>query len=164
MEKRKAALKQQRPRASVSAECFGTWNKREDFIAKVIEKDAETQSKLNALLTKSFMFKYLSEKDMNIVIGAMEPFEKKAGEKIITQGEDGNCVYVVESGQLDCTKDFGDGEQKHLKVYEESEVFGELALLYNCQRAASITCKTDCKLWILDRDAFNHIVKDSARK
>jgi len=37
-------------------------------------------------------------------------------------------------------------------------------LLYNCKRAATIKAKTSSKLWKLDRDAFNHIVKDSARK
>lgn len=37
-------------------------------------------------------------------------------------------------------------------------------MLYNCKRAATIKAKSDSKLWKLDRDAFNHIVKDSARK
>jgi len=42
------------------------------------------------------------------------------------------------------------------------ESFGELALLYNAPRAASIKAKTNCVLFGLDRDCFNHIVKDAA--
>jgi len=37
-----------------------------------------------------------------------------------------------------------------------------LALLYNAPRAATITALEECVLWQLDRDTFNHIVKDSA--
>ena len=49
-----------------------------------------------------------------------------------------------------------------LKIYEPGEAFGELALLYNAPRAASIKAKTDCLLWALDRNTFNHIVKDAS--
>ena len=44
------------------------------------------------------------------------------------------------------------------------DVFGELALLYNAPRAASITAKTNSHLWVLDRDTFNFIVKDAASR
>jgi cAMP-dependent protein kinase regulator len=51
-----------------------------------------------------------------------------------------------------------------LKEYQPGEAFGELALLYNAPRAATLISKTSCILWILDRECFNHIVKDSAQK
>lgn len=72
-------------------------------------------------------------------------------------------LFVVEEGQLDCFKRFKpDEEPKFLKTYEPGEAFGELALLYNAPRAATITAKTDALCWELDRATFNHIVKDSA--
>ena len=51
-----------------------------------------------------------------------------------------------------------------MKVYQPGEAFGELALLYNAPRAATITSDGDCVLWGLDRQTFNHIVKGSASK
>ena len=52
--------------------------------------------------------------------------------------------------------------QKYLKSYLPGEAFGELALLYNSPRQASIKAKSNCVLWSLDRETFNYIVKDSA--
>jgi cAMP-dependent protein kinase regulator len=49
-----------------------------------------------------------------------------------------------------------------LKAYEPGDAFGELALLYNAPRAATIKAKTKCLLWVLDRSTFNYIVKDAA--
>ena len=74
-------------------------------------------------------------------------------------------MCVVESGVLQCTKIFkGSSQPTLLKEYQAGEGFGELALLYNAPRAASIKAKTDCVVWKLDRDTFNHIVKDAAAK
>merc|ERR1711862_415601 len=44
------------------------------------------------------------------------------------------------------------------------DVFGELALLYNTTRAANVDTTEKCVLWQLDRDTFNHIVKEAAQK
>ena len=46
-----------------------------------------------------------------------------------------------------------------MKVYGPGESFGELALLYNAPRAATIIAKSDSVLFALDRETFNHIVK-----
>ena len=54
-------------------------------------------------------------------------------------------------------------EPRKLKEYQPGEVFGELALLYNAPRAATITANEDCELWALDRRTFGHIVRDSAQ-
>ena len=39
------------------------------------------------------------------------------------------------------------------------DTFGELALLYNCPRAATVTCDGDCTLWALERNGFAILVR-----
>merc|ERR1719156_472764 len=56
------------------------------------------------------------------------------------------------------------GEEKLVATREAGDAFGELALLYNCPRAASVVSRDKCTLWQLDRETFNHIVKDAAQK
>ena len=53
----------------------------------------------------------------------------------------------------------GQTESTFLKDYQPGEVFGELCLLYNTPRAASIVATSDCVLFSLDRKTFNHIGK-----
>jgi cAMP-dependent protein kinase regulator len=95
----------------------------------------------------------------------MEEAKFEQGATVITEGEPGNVLYIVEEGQLDCYKKVSDSsdEQTFLKSYQPGEVFGELALLYNAPRAASIKAMSNCALWQLDRNTFNHIVKDAAQ-
>lgn len=68
----------------------------------------------------------------------------------------------MESGELDCFKEFTKGaERTYLKTYKPGESFGELSLLYNVPRQASIQAKTNCVLWSLDRETFSNIVQTS---
>lgn len=100
----------------------------------------------------------------------MEEKTFKAGDKVIVQGEEGNELFVVDSGTLECVRQFvsspslqtADEDPRLLKIYQAGEAFGELALLYNAPRAATITANEECTLWSLDRETFTNIVKDAA--
>ena len=94
------------PRASVSAEAFGKWNKKEDFKAPVFPKTDAVKQALQNRLEQAFMFNALNPEELDIVLNAMNSVSKKAGEPIIKQGDDGDNLYVVEKGTLDCTKLF----------------------------------------------------------
>jgi cAMP-dependent protein kinase regulator len=148
-------------RGSVCAEVYGMFNKKVDFIARYIPKSKTQLESIKNIILTSFLFTELNEKDLITVINAMEEIFLKQGETIIKEGDDGDCLYIIESGELDCFKII-ENEEKHIKVYLPGDTFGELALLYNAPRAATIIAKTDCNLWALDRETFNYIVKNSA--
>lgn len=152
-----------RARASVSAEAYGEWNKKKAFVAPVIPKTEEQKQRLKDCLSKSFLFSTLEDKDMTVVIGAMKEVIADPHQRVITQGDQGDFLCVIESGKLDCIIKV-DGTPKVVKTCEAGDVFGELALLYNCPRAASVDAVERCVIWQLDRDTFNNIVKDAAQK
>ena len=105
----------------------------------------------------------LDEQDVGVVIDAMGEKKVAPGEVIINQGDMGDVLYLVEEGNLECFKKF-ETEEKLLRTYVPGDAFGELALLYNARRQATIKAKTQSHLWVLDRGTFNHIVKDAAQK
>jgi len=148
---------------SVSAEVFGRYHQQEAFVAKKIEKSLECRVKIRLLLQNEMLFQNLDDKDLEVVIDAIESCKVNKGETIIKEGEPGQCLYIVESGELSCHKVLN-GKNTHLKNYGPGEVFGELALLYNAPRAATIKALSDSECWVLDRLTFNHIVKDAAQK
>jgi cAMP-dependent protein kinase regulator len=138
---------------------------KEDFKPVVIEKEKQLTDRIRKRLAESFLFNTLNEKDQNIVLDAMKEENFKTGDVVIREGDDGDVLYVVESGLYNCSKIFpGTTEPTNLTKYKPGAAFGELALLYNAPRAATITCIEEGTLYSLDRNTFNHIVKDAAAK
>jgi cAMP-dependent protein kinase regulator len=94
------------PRSSVSAEVFGTWNKKAEFHPPKYEKTPQVRDALQKRLSQAFMFSSLNPQELSIVLDAMLSVKKKAGDKVIVEGDEGDSLYVVESGVLTCTKIF----------------------------------------------------------
>lgn len=155
------------PRMSVSAEVFGKFNIEQEYKPPVHAKSEEQKEAIRNRMKENFMFASLNPKDKKSIIDAIVPVKKSKGDSIITQGDDGDNFYLVEHGELTCSKRFNpsDAEDTFLKTYVAGESFGELALLYNAPRAATIVCKSDdCLLWSLERATFNSIIKTAVQK
>lgn len=152
-------------KTSISAEVFGDHNKLTDFKPPVIPKTEEQSNNIKKVLLKSFYFSALNKEDQDKIINAMSIVEYKPNDYVIKQGDDGNLLYLVAEGELSCYKKFTkEGEDVFLKKYGPGDSFGELSLLYNTPRAASIIADTNSTLYALDSRTFNIIVKMSAIK
>ena len=97
----------------------------------------------------------------------MQSVNVKGGEFVIRQGEPGDSFFVVRSGSLQVRvvpegaegSDADGGRVVH--QYRAGGRFGELALLYDKPRAASVVAVADSTLWRLERWAFDEITKKS---
>jgi cAMP-dependent protein kinase regulator len=112
----------------------------------VFSKSEETKACLFGALLDHFLFESLSEEDLIQIVDCMSPLSVNEGDIIITEGEAGDLFYCLEIGVVSaCVHNVGE-----VMKYESGGCFGELALLYNCPRAASVMALTDCSLWTLD--------------
>lgn len=150
-------------RSGVSAEVYGNYNKKGNFKPKVVKKNESQMTRIKSSIINSVIFQNLEANEIEIVINAMEESNFIPGQTVIMQGEAGDCLYIVESGDLECYRKI-DNKDKLLKTYGPGDSFGELALLYNAPRAATVKTKTKSILWKLDRETFNYIVKDASMK
>eukprot|EP00930_Biecheleria_cincta_P028058 TRINITY_DN19578_c2_g1_i2.p1 TRINITY_DN19578_c2_g1~~TRINITY_DN19578_c2_g1_i2.p1 ORF type:complete len:309 (+),score=68.03 TRINITY_DN19578_c2_g1_i2:41-967(+) len=141
-------------RASVSAEAFGEW----------YPKSPDQREELLEVTSRSFLFTSLEQKDLQVVIDAMKgPLILEPGHRVIQEGDSGDALYVVTDGSMDCVK-LIDGVELVVKTCFKGDLFGELALLYGCPRAASVQCRENAVLWELDRATFNNIVMEGVQR
>lgn len=95
----------------------------------------------------------MDNESLNIVIKAMTPMNLEANSFIIKEGDVGAHFYVSAEGEFEVVKG---GEIK--KIFGPGEVFGELAILYQARRFASIKVTSDAKVWALERKTFRKIM------
>ena len=89
------------------------------------------------------------------IADALETIKYNAGDHIIREGEPGESFYLLESGEAAAYKG---GDSTPVKEYTRGDFFGELALLDNKPRAASVVAKTDVKVAMLGRDGFKRLL------
>jgi cAMP-dependent protein kinase regulator len=99
------------------------------------------------------MLKGLSDYDILQLGDALKKKKYTKSQYIIKQGTEGNEFYILVSGQAVAIKG-----NKVVMEYKSYDYFGELALLNNQARAASIACVTNCEVLSLDRDSFNRLL------
>jgi len=110
------------------------------------------------------LFKNFDDEQYQDVLNAMEEKRIPAGTTVIEQGAVGDFFYIVESGTLDCFISKDRGEPHKVTEYSAGGSFGELALMYNAPRAATIKSTSDCVLWALDRVTFRSILMENTSR
>ncbi|KAI8581964.1 hypothetical protein K450DRAFT_230139 [Umbelopsis ramanniana AG] len=150
-------------RTSVSAESIAP-SQNQDYVKTVIPKSNAQKSRIQTSIGNNFLFKNLDEDQYNDVVNAMAEKQVASGTNVIEQGGVGDYFYVVESGTFDCFIS-KDGEPP-IKVisYEAGGSFGELALMYNAPRAATIVATSNAVLWALDRVTFRRILMENTSR
>ena len=93
------------------------------------------------------------------ICDAVNSEKANKGDYIIKQGEKGDKFFILDEGEAYASKVFHEGEKEVIvKEYKSGDYFGELALLRDEPRAASVIAKTKCKLITLDRLAFKRLL------
>ena len=104
-------------------------------------------------------FEDLSPVQIDHMICSMVEKKVKPDEWVIYQGDIGHTFYVVEYGLFDVMIKFGDAvEPKKVFTFDNKGSFGELALMFNKPRNASIVARSEGVLWEMDRISFHRIV------
>ena len=117
----------------------------------------------------SFIFKTLDDEELKEVINIIEEKSFQKDDAIMKEGEQGDTMYMVAEGEVGVSKSltmkFGDDDfretEKILTGFraEDNVVFGEMALIGQDKRSASIMARTDCILLEIKRDDFIRLVE-----
>lgn len=128
----------------------------EDFVFPIYEKSEEDRKFIELAVQDNFIFAGVESAELGNLINAFQVYNAPAGQKIITEGETGDFFYILQDGSVIFTVNGANvGEAA------AGSSFGDLALLYDCPRAATCTAVGECKLWRVDQNAFRQILANS---
>eukprot|EP00002_Diphylleia_rotans_P035647 TRINITY_DN77_c0_g1_i1.p1 TRINITY_DN77_c0_g1~~TRINITY_DN77_c0_g1_i1.p1 ORF type:complete len:1050 (-),score=238.82 TRINITY_DN77_c0_g1_i1:530-3679(-) len=132
---------------------------------RVIEKSKDAVARLRKIIKSSFLFSHLDPDQIQELVDAFAERRVVIGEDVIRQFDEGDNFYVVEDGIFDIfvAKDRTSEPKKVVQVTSGGS-FGELALMYNCPRAATVRAASNGLLWALDSISFRRIMMDSSDK
>lgn len=147
-------------RGSVSSESHNKDAKVDLSKVPVVPKSDEQKAVIHGIIAENILFKSLDKKAKETIVNAMSEKTVKSGEFVITQGEAGDFYYIVDSGTFECFVKMEGFEApgKLVMTYSHGQAFGELALMYNAPRAATVKCKDDAVLWAVDRETFRMLI------
>ncbi|MCB9991870.1 MAG: EAL domain-containing protein [Rhodospirillales bacterium] len=78
----------------------------------------------------------------------------KAGDVIMRQGEKGDCAYIIETGQVEILIEKSDGSTQQVGTRGEGTIIGEMAIVDEAPRTATVKALKDCTMLEISRDDF----------
>ena len=145
-------LLKSKKRANVFNQGIGK-EQRNSFHAKHIPKTKKQEQIIRSAVSENFIFASLNSNELDILVNAMSIIKVEAMQNVITEGKEGDYYYIIEQGEM--TVYVGGRE---VGILNTGKGFGELALLHNTPRAATIRANTTSSLFALDRTTFRFVI------
>jgi PPM family protein phosphatase len=134
-------------------------NTREDMacaLAVVVGEDDQATPRHSRLETLAHipLFTYCTERELLGIAGITRPIRYRTDSTVFREGEQGKGVYLVVAGEVAVTKD-----GRELTRLGPGANFGEMAMLDEPHRSATVTAVEDSELLLITRDAFFKLLK-----
>lgn len=120
-------------------------------------RDPVDREHLRAFLRQVSLFRDLPPEALEQLLEHFHARDVPAGAVVVEQGTRGDELFLVEAGELEVTAVLH-GKPVRLGRLHPSNIFGEMALLRNTPRAATVTAATPARLWTLSRPALAEAV------
>jgi CRP-like cAMP-binding protein len=122
-----------------------------------LDGDLSVDPRLEQLLMGIPIFTPVPQAALEHLVSLLRPVALDAETQVFTQGDPGDKFFVIETGEVDVLVD---GES--VRTLGPGGYFGEIALLRDIPRTATIRARTPVNLWALDRDSFLATVTGNA--
>src|SRR3954465_3304879 len=120
----------------------------------------EGTGSVEAILRQVPLFAGLSDEQMAQLSASSRRIRAKPGDLLIREGEEGDALLIILSGELEITKHDG-GREIALATRKTGEILGEMSLLEQWPRTASVRAVSDSELLEVDAVAFRKVLETS---
>src|SRR3990172_12436049 len=104
------------------------------------------------------IFQFLPEKVRTLIVDSFVPGSFSFGQTIVRDGEPADAFYVLVSGQARVVKQGDKGEEISLNVLRPGDSFGEMGLLEEASRSATVRATGEVSVLKLDRAVFQALI------
>jgi len=108
-------------------------------------------------------FGAINDQSVKMILSQSEICQLAAGDYFYHQGDQGDCLYVLEKGQVDILKELN-GRAVTLCSINEGGCFGELALIACTPRSAAARAVTGCRTIRIHQSALHNLYKDDVEQ
>lgn len=143
-------------RATTDMKCFAM--DRDTYRAILMGATIKKRELYDSVLSKVELLAECDSWERSQVADALESIEAADGEVIIKQGDSGTDFFIIMDGTCIVTQTNDAGETGQVAELGTSKYFGEIALLKNEPRAATVTSKGVSKLAKLDKERFERVL------
>ncbi|KAG7331766.1 hypothetical protein KOW79_005735 [Hemibagrus wyckioides] len=130
-----------------------------DISTTRVKKTASERAQIINAMQKNDFLRRLDEEQISMMVELLTSLDRCPGDDIIKEGTEGDSMYIVAAGELQVTQ-----AGRNLRTLTSGDVFGELAILYNCKRTASVKAVTAVKLWCIERQIYRSIMAIKSKK
>lgn len=113
-------------------------------------------------LRRVYFFKDLADDEIRLVEGSCAEEEYSAGDVLFVEGATADRFYIVIAGRVEVWKNFYDPKPDLLAVHGPGHFFGEMALVDELPRSATVVAKDPVRVLYLYRDDFRRLIKERA--
>mmetsp|Transcript_10050 Transcript_10050/g.19870 ORF Transcript_10050/g.19870 Transcript_10050/m.19870 type:complete len:785 (-) Transcript_10050:1101-3455(-) len=132
---------------------------------KMIAQALKSNPLMKTILAEPEDPETISEAKVRELVAEMWKISVGVGKDIIKEGDKGDNFYIVISGMMSVYKADADGKgEKQVAKRGPGQSFGEIALMYNCARKATVRCTEAAELWAIDRYTFKRITTNANEK
>lgn len=113
------------------------------------------------LLKKVHGFSNLDDKTLALVQELLQPISVAEGERLCSEGERGDKMFIIQSGEVAVLKATDDGDQIEINVLRAGDIAGEMGLFGQKTRTATLEAKSESKIWTLDYNDFEDLIEQN---
>jgi len=127
---------------------------------KVI-KQGKIQEPISDFLLNTPLFDGLKTNEIKNIAKHLSSIELSKDEILVKEGEEGNCVCFVVEGTLDVIKQSLTGESVIITALHRGRSIGEMSIIDDFPRSATVKARTQVKLVILTREGFDLLLEEN---
>jgi uncharacterized protein YhbP (UPF0306 family) len=106
------------------------------------------------------VFRGLPQQEVETVAGKLDTMQVNAGDTIVRQGAPADKFFIIVEGEVEVLRE-ANGSQQRVGQLKRGQFFGEIAILRNSPRTATVRAVTPTTLLTMDRDVFRGLVAQS---